>query len=417
MRSINDIIEILATTLYNVKTRGISVRTAFRDVCKTLSCRSDVLSREELFELAKRFVSKYYFLKCLSSRCGKESPSNKALARLFIYLQGISGELNLKPRLRKQIERDYPGLSTRLQEFNRACRYSYPQWLIEKLSSVLPPVELDSLLEALDKRVIWLRVNTLRIDIDRALKRLEERGVEYILDKQIPILIRVLRSRKPIRTLDLFREGQIVPQDKASVLVVYALNPEPGMTIYDFAAAPGIKTSLIMQLVENKARIVAIDYSPRRLEKMRLLLKRYGVDLSRVTLVLSDSRLVSLSQRGDLGLIDAPCSSSGAMGKDPAIKIRLEYPSIVDEMVEMQYSILVNSLRYVESAVYATCSLLPDEGEEVVSRTLSTVDFKLVEPKIDASTGYSRYGFYTLVKRTFPHIQECEGFFIARLER
>jgi 16S rRNA (cytosine967-C5)-methyltransferase len=87
-------------------------------------------------------------------------------------------------------------------------------------------------------------------------------------------------------------------------------------------------------------------------------------------------------------------------------------------MKQLQLGILYNALKHVENAVYTTCSLLPEEGEEVVNEVLDMgVEHHPVEPSIRASTGYSIYRYWDRVKRTFPHIHECEGFFISRLER
>jgi len=218
-----------------------------------------------------------------------------------------------------------------------------------------------------------------------------------------------------LRSLPAVRDGKAIIQDKASVLTVIALDPAPGDLIYDFAAAPGIKTSLIMQLTENRARVVALDRSPRRLESMKALLKKYGVDTTRVDIALTDSRIISLSRRADLALVDAPCSSSGAIPKDPSIKLLLSKPDIPAKMKTIQTAMLSNAVNYADRIVYATCSIFPEEGEEVVLEVISSKDARLEEPKINTPTGYMIYPIWSKVRRTLPHINESEGFFIAKL--
>ncbi|MEM4718026.1 MAG: RsmB/NOP family class I SAM-dependent RNA methyltransferase [Desulfurococcaceae archaeon] len=415
---INTVISTLASCLFYVRSRHLSIRRAFALVCKELSCKSDMFDREQLFNLTKEFISSYYYLKCLFEKCGKQTPSNRALAKLFLYLHLEKNNERSPRRLKKLIHRDINIRSLEIIQDEFSCYYSLPNWLVKRLAQFFPSSELTKLLNSLNKKTTWLRINTLKIDIDKALKNLEASGVEYASYNDIPFLVRVLESKKPVRTMKLFKEGAIIPQDKASVLVVLALEPEPYTTIYDFAAAPGVKASLIMQLTENKSRIIAVDNSPQRLERMKMLLKYLGVDTARVMLVLGDGRTMSLRERGDIALVDAPCSSSGALSKNPAIKIFLENENIVYYMKRLQISILNNALKYVDKAVYATCSLLPDEGEEVIMEVMKNNDYyRLAIPRIKALSGYSRYPIWDKVKRTFPHIDESEGFFIARLER
>ncbi len=409
---------ILANTLYNVKNKKIPTRKAFALTCEQNTCSNREIQREELYHLARAFISDFYKLKYIAEKFGKKNPSNRLLARLFLYLYFMDRGLSASPRLMKTIKRDFPYLEEETVEMENWAKLSYPEWFYEKLASLLSIEDAEKLLNALNKRVLWIRVNTLKVDLDKAIRKLEDESVEFEVCKDIPFLLKVLKYRKPIRSSTLFREGAIIPQDKASVLVVLALLPEPGMTIYDFAAAPGIKTSLIMQLTENKARVIALDSSRRRLDAMRNLLKLYGVNNSRVDLVLTDSRTVSLNRIADSALIDAPCSSSGAISRDPAIKIFLEKNDVVYRMKELQVSILHNALQHVDNAVYATCSLMPEEGEEVVLEVQKRgVEHRVVEPAINASRGYRKYDIWLKVRRTLPHVDESEGFFIARLER
>lgn len=414
---IDRVVDILADTLYTVISGKISIRRAFTKTCSIRRCSGLGLSREELYEAARVFTSNYHRLRYIASRCGRSRVSYKMLARLFIYIH--YRQLHPLGRLEKKIHRDFPSLEKVLSDTVEPwVKYSYPRWLYEELLENLPAEEVSRLMEKMNTRIYWIRVNTLRIDIDKALKSLEEEGVLFQVDKDTPFLLRVEKSPKPLRQLKLFKNNEIVLQDKASVLVVKALKPEPGMVIYDYTAAPGVKTSLIMQLTENRARVVAVDISPRRLYAMKKLLVKYGVNVNYVNMVLSDSRIIEFEKRADIALIDAPCSSSGAISKDPAIKIFLSSKNPVYEMKKTQLEILSNTLNQVDRVVYATCSILPEEGEEVVEEILRRgVEHRLVDPDLGLPRGYSRYKVSNLVHRTFPHINNCEGFFIARLEK
>jgi len=417
--NLNAVVNVLANVAYMLERKRISLDRAFTLTCRRVKCSTRNLTREDMFNIAHRFVSNYIFVKRVVERL-RGSYSHRMLARAFLYLKARDLGLQIDSRLRKAVRRDLRGIekvSAEVEAEEPWHALGYPKWFWDELAKVLPEDEVRKLLEAMNSRVVWLRINTLRIDIDKALKKLEDEGVHYEIEPRIPILVRVIKSPKPVRNISLFREGKAVIQDKASVLTVLALKPEPGMTIYDFAAAPGIKTSLIMQLTENRARVVAFDRSPRRLRNMRVLLKKYGVDTDRVDIALTDSRFVHLSRTCDAALVDAPCSSSGAIPKDPAIKLLLRSPSIPAKMSSIQVAMLVNALKYSDVITYATCSLFPIEGEEVVAKALEVGTHDLVDPNIPASRGYRAYSYWSKVNRTYPHIDMCEGFFIARLER
>ncbi|MEM0006001.1 MAG: RsmB/NOP family class I SAM-dependent RNA methyltransferase [Ignisphaera sp.] len=408
---------IIANVLYIVERMKISVRRAFVYVCRRFGCGATGIAREELFKLSRDFISNYYRVRYIVECArGSSIPSYRMLAKIYLYLRLKEGGGAVPSRLRKSVQRDIPSIDS-IEVKPVWARLSYPRWLYDKLLEVLPSSDVEELLEAMNRRVIWIRVNTLKIDIDKAFHLLEKEGVVLEYDRDIPFLARVVKSSKPIRELELFKNGSIVLQDRASILAVLAARPEENMVIYDFAAAPGIKASLIMQLTENRARIIAMDFSIKRLNSMRLLLKQYGVDTSKIDLLHTDSRGISFRDRADLALIDAVCSSSGAISKDPSIKITLRDHSIPTKMKKTQIDMLYNALKYSSTAIYSVCSILPEEGEEVVEEVARNISsHRLVDTGLRASRGYRRYRVWNVVSRTFPHIDRCEGFFIARFE-
>ncbi len=416
--NVDTIANVLANVAYLIERKRISVDRAFTLTCRRIKCSTRELTREDVYNLAHAFISNYYLVKYIVERIRGKSYSYRMLARAFLYIKLRELGFAIDSKLKKSIRRDLPTLDKVLSEIEEPwIRLSYPQWMYEKLRHVLNSDELEALLSAMNRRTLWIRVNTLKIDVDKAARELEREGVTFEQDKRVPFLFRVAKSKKPIRNLRLFREGYIIIQDRASVLTVLALRPEPQMLIYDMAAAPGIKTSLIMQLTENRAKIIAIDLSLRRLVNMKKLLKKYGVDTERVHLVLSDGKSVVFSRNADAALVDAPCSSSGAIPKDPAIKLLLRSERIPRKMSAVQLELLRNTLKYVDTVVYATCSLFPEEGEEVVMKAIEfSSKHRLVDPRIPASRGYRAYPVWNIVSRTYPHVDDCEGFFISRIE-
>jgi len=417
--NLNQVVNVLANVVYTIDRLRVSLDRAFTFTCRRIKCSTRGLTREDMYNIAHSFVAHYYLVKRVVEAIRK-SYSYRLLARAFLYIKSRELGLPIDSKLRKAIRRDLPGIEKVMNEVLAEepwTRLSYPRWFYEKVLKVMDPEDAEKMLESMNRRVVWIRINTLKIDIDKALRIMEREGVFVEPDKRVPFLVRVIKARKPVRNLSLCRSGAAIIQDRASVLTVLALKPEPGMTIYDFAAAPGIKTSLIMQLTENRARVIAFDRSPRRLVNMRKLLKKYGVDIDRIDIALTDSRWIRMSRPCDAALVDAPCSSSGAIPKDPAIKMLLRSETIPLKMSSIQRSMLMNACMYADTVVYATCSIFPDEGEEVIAEVVNERGLEPVDPGIPVSRGYRIYDFWNRVGRTYPHIDECEGFFIARLER
>jgi 16S rRNA (cytosine967-C5)-methyltransferase len=385
IRGSKKVVDILAKVLYEVKEHHVSVDVAFKRVCKG-RCVKGLEEREELYNLVRDFISDYFKLKCYVM---DDEVSYRELARLWLGREyEVINELH--------------------------CIYSYPKWFVDELVSLLGVDEASKVLNAMNSRVWWLRVNTLRTSEEGVLRELELEGVDFIVSKELPYMIKVLSYKKPIRTLKPVKEFKVVPQDLASAVVVEALKPGFNESIIDLAAAPGLKTSLIMMLSENRARVVACDKSLRRLNIMRNLLKRLGVDLSRVSLIHSDSTVINF-RRFDKALVDAPCSNSGAIHKDPGIKISLTKGKVLHNSV-IQSKLLSNALRLADYVTFSTCSILPEEGEFIISK-LDLNEVKLSRTITWASKGYPVINSYESLMRLMPHIHECEGFFIATLTR
>lgn len=414
--NIDNIVAVLSNVLYLVEKFGINLDKAFTYTCKKHRCYSPQLTREDLFNIAHEFVSRYIFVKSIAEKTGRKNLSYRSLAKLYFYIKLRELGLAIPSKLSKTIKRNFSKIDLSENDFEPWQKLSYPEWFYVKLLDVMNDKDsVEKLLEAMNRRIIWLRINTLKIDIDKALYLIDNEKVEFEVDKHIPFIVKIIRTPIPVRNLKIVKDGAAIIQDKASVLTVIAMNLQAGDLVYDFAAAPGIKTSLIMQLAENKARVVAFDRSPKRLMTMKLILKKFGVDIDRIDFALTDSRTIKLSMRADIALVDAPCSSSGAIPKDPSIKILLSNPSIVKKMQHIQLAMLENAINNSEKIVYATCSIFPDEGEEVIQKIIELHDVELEDPMIPASRGYKAYSIWNKVRRTYPHVDECEGFFISKI--
>jgi 16S rRNA (cytosine967-C5)-methyltransferase len=262
---------------------------------------------------------------------------------------------------------------------------------------------------------IYLRINTLKAPEENILRKLESEG---IVTERVPRLshtYKLLEAKRPlVRTLS-FREGLFYIQDMASCLAAEVANPEPGTAVLDICAAPGAKTTYMAQLMQNKGEIYSIDYSRRRMHVWKRQMKRMGVKIA-VPLIADVCRPLPIRLSADLVVLDPPCTSTGAFGRMPSAKWRLTKRSVL-HMAQIQWKMLQQCAEHVKEGghlIYSTCSVTLEENEMLIERFLKWhPEFTLAEtqPKI----GLPGLRGQAKCQRLYPHLHNCNGFFIAKL--
>ena len=224
-----------------------------------------------------------------------------------------------------------------------------------------------------------------------------------------------------------FREGRVWLQDEGSQLVAEIAGR--GNAILDSCAAPGGKTLVLAERNPN-ARIVAGEVSPQRLAYLRERLALLG---ERVECRLGDAMALNEEDAYDLVLTDVPCSGTGTLGRNPEIRHRLRQEELVTQ-AERQRAILRAALRAVRPGgrvVYSTCSMEPEENEEVVAAVLAEVRNARVHSARDRIEGMLGEGVLTRAGaenlmgcvtpegylRLFPGVFGTDGFFVAVIEK
>ncbi len=289
--------------------------------------------------------------------------------------------------------------------------YYMPRWLACRLSELIGS-ELLQLCRAMRRKTTWVRVNTLKADIDVVKRSLEDQGFVVEKDEDFPFLLRLLKGDEAeLRKCDLIRKGYCFIQDKGSVISVACLDPQPGDIVIDYCAAPGMKTTLIAQFMENRGAIVAIDISRRRISKLKYIIRLSGA--SNIIVLQGDSRRLKLL-KVDKALVDPPCTSTGALSKDATIALRLKRRHI-RRYSRTQSLIMENVCKQATTIVYSVCSLLPEEGEELIDRLMEK-GLRPLRSYTKASRGYPGFRCSSLVMRLFPHLHGTDGFFIAKLK-
>jgi len=416
--TLQKVIDITANILYVAQTKRTSLDRAFQEVTKNLlKSLYDRVPHGLVYRLSRCVARDYYKLLYISECVfGRRKTSMRFLVKLWIALYGEEMvDEGIVRRIRKKLGFDESKIEeflSSLDSYERlAVQYSYPLWFVRAVCKYLGVKECENLLSGLNRDdIVWIRVNTLKSDIDKVVKRLSDEGIDVVVDKDLPYMLRPRRFFMTARIEEMIRNCEIVLQDKASAMVVEELAPEPGDLIVDLAAAPGVKASLAMQLTENRARLVLIDVSRERVSRMKKFLKCMNVDTDRVDILLADSTRISISKTFDKVLIDAPCTGSGTIPRDPAIKLHLSRESVVNRYVEIQRAMLREGLSLADEVVYATCSVLAEEGEEIVK------DFRdfLTELRIGAAGSYVP-SLGNRVRRFYPHVDETHGFFVSKL--
>jgi 16S rRNA (cytosine967-C5)-methyltransferase len=293
---------------------------------------------------------------------------------------------------------------------------SHPQWMLERWEEMLGDDETRKLALANNSpQVPAFRVNTLRATSDEVLVNLNAQGVTARASLIAPGAF-VIETGPAGVVNEAARGGLIYVQDEGSQLVSILLEPRPGDRVLDLCAAPGSKSSHIAMLAQDKAWVVACDIHPHRLNTLRASCYRLGIDsVNALALDATQALPFDSSERFDRVLVDAPCSGTGTLRENPEIKWRLA-PDDVTRLAELQRRLLECAASWVATGgrlVYSTCSIEPEENEEVIRKFLERgALFRVLEPKVCADV-ITAEGFV----RTFPHRHGTDGFFAAVLER
>jgi 16S rRNA (cytosine967-C5)-methyltransferase len=302
-----------------------------------------------------------------------------------------------------------------------AVEAELPDWVYERLALRLPAAEILALGRALGQSApLDLRVNTQRSDRAAVLRALAAGGIRAEPTPYSPVGVR-LNGKPAINRDALFLEGAIEVQDEGSQLVSYLMAPRRHELVVDFCAGAGGKSLMLGAMMNSQGRVYAFDVSPARLARLKPRLKRSGLSNLHPHLLRNehDPKVKRLAGKIDRVLVDAPCSGLGTLRRNPDLKWR-QTPASVAEMRVKQAAILEAAATLVKPGgrlVYATCSVLTEENEDIVASFLSThPEFQalschelLKSHGIDLDTGEQM--------RLWPHIHGTDGFFAAALER
>jgi 16S rRNA (cytosine967-C5)-methyltransferase len=297
-----------------------------------------------------------------------------------------------------------------------AVELSHPPWMLARWAASFGEEEMHKLALADNQTPeSALRINTLRAASAETLARLAAEGLQTRASK-IAAGAYVIEGGQAYGLAPFVEEGSIYIQDEASQLVSLLLDAKAGQRILDMCAAPGSKTTHIAALTENRAPIIACDIHAHRLETLLASCQRLGVtSVETVLLAATEDLSFAEAEKFDRVLIDAPCTGTGTLRRNPEIKWRLK-PYDIERLGEIQARLLARGAQWLKPGgrlIYSTCSVEREENEEVVEKFLAAnPEFQLTQAKAPEDC-LTAEGFV----RTFPHRQGTDGFFAAVLER
>jgi len=308
-------------------------------------------------------------------------------------------------------------------------RHNLPEWLVEPLKAQLgdgfwPLVDSLSQSAPLD-----LRVNVLKEKRADVQKELAREAIKSVATPYSPWGLRI-EGKPALTKLDLFSRGAVEVQDEGSQLLALLLDAKRGEMVVDFCAGAGGKTLAIGATMRSTGRLYAFDVSGHRLDALKPRLARSGLSNVHPAAIAHerDDRVKRLAGKMDRVLVDAPCSGLGTLRRNPDLKWR-QSPQAIEELVAKQTAILASAARLLKSGgrlVYATCSILPHENEDI-ARAFSAAhpDFVplnmrelleqlKVEHAASLCTGPAQEGEEgDEFLRLWPHLHATDGFFAA----
>jgi len=301
-------------------------------------------------------------------------------------------------------------------ESNEEAKFSHPFWLIEKIKTAWPKQWEKILLENNKKPPLWIRINKKKINQKEYLAVLKKKNIGFSKFSYAPNSV-LLTSPASVNEIPLFFDGFLSVQDISGQFAAPLLDLKKGQRVLDACAAPGSKTSHILETESQLSKLVIVDKDAKRFQRVKENIDRLGLDHKNTQLILADATHTRHWWDGylfDRILIDAPCSGTGVIRRHPDIKI-LRTLEGIHHITQVQMQLLLALWKLLKKngkLLYATCSIFPDENDQIISNFLSHNENAKAE-KINLPIGLKqRHGI-----QIFPENGGADGFYYALLSK
>ncbi|MFT7178842.1 MAG: 16S rRNA (cytosine967-C5)-methyltransferase [Oceanospirillaceae bacterium] len=292
-----------------------------------------------------------------------------------------------------------------------AYRYNHPQWIISKLSNHWPDHWQDILAANDPQGALTLRVNTRKITREDYLLALAEAGHHANACQYSHVGVQLEKASDVIQ-LPGFEEGWFSVQDEAPQLCANLLELEAGHRVLDACAAPGGKTCHLLEAED--VSVVAVELEERRIGRMKDNLFRMDLQAQILCADASEPDQWWDGEAFDRILLDAPCSATGVIRRNPDIKVLRTNEDIL-ELSQLQLKLLTNLWPLLKPGgylLYATCSVLRQENDRLVSRFLKQQP-QAQHCAIDADWGLP----LNIGRQLMPNPASHDGFYYAKLHK
>ena len=299
-------------------------------------------------------------------------------------------------------------------EKNYEILYSIPQYFCDILEKQYGSENLNQAIISL-KKIPYLSVRVNK------LKYSEEEFEEFLKEKDIQIIKKVdsvyyVNSGLIINSKE-FKVGKIIAQDASSYLAAKNLGAKPNELVLDICAAPGGKTAVLAEEMENKGEIIAIDIHQHKKKLIEENMKKLGIDIVKATVL--DARNVNKQGRKfDKILVDVPCSGYGVIRKKPEI-LYTKNRENVEELASLQLEILNSAADILKNGgelIYSTCTIISQENTENVEKFLNErKEFKVKALNIpeNVSGEYDKLGGFSINYKE----EIMDNFYIIKLTK
>ena len=290
-----------------------------------------------------------------------------------------------------------------------------PESLLTRLTNQFGIVATRALLLAMsEKRLPTFRVNTLKGTDENVMSTLRECAIQFERVKDIPHAFLVKnKTDKELLAHELTTSGQIYLQGLTSMLPSIVLDPQPGESVLDLCAAPGSKTSQIAALMKNTGRLVACEIDEVRFQKLEHTLTLQGATAEGIRV---DATLLHTShpEMFDRVLADVPCSAEGRMNLNDRRSFSFWSQKNITEHAKLQRRLLRSAVACLKpggTLVYSTCTLAPEENEDMIAWLV--LEFPFMKPMSITLPFPTKQGSHKTA--TLLPTSRYEGFFVATL--
>ena len=295
-----------------------------------------------------------------------------------------------------------------------------PEFLIKKLNKQYGEELFSKILNGYnEKRVVTLRVNTLKSNIQKVEEELTANNIKFSeVSWNKEALIIENANEEVLQNLSIYENGEIYLQSLSSMLPPVIMDPKENTDILDMTAAPGGKTTQIAALTKNNANITACEMNNIRIEKLK-----YNIEKQRatsVTILQADSRNLNDYFKFDQILLDAPCSGSGTIDLNNERTYKNFTEKLVEKSTKSQLTLLRKALKILKPGhemVYSTCSILQEENENILDKVLKEFNIEIIPIEIKGMEDIPTLP--TKIKGTLcvcPN-KYYEGFFVAKIRK